>query len=282
MDRTMDSSMSGTSVLNNDVLLFRSLLSWRSILAGTLLSLLFYVVLLALGVGLLGVSVDNNLAAPSLGIASGIWVIVANAVALFGGAYIATRSTAFSSRAVGMWQATVMSALFFAFVLFQMTSWMGTAGRFVGGKAGGAADVTRGASDLLSSPQVQDLMDATFDGLQLKSPPEVVARGVATRLAQGDTDSAENYLARQAGISPEQVHSKIQIVQTQLQAFMNQTREAASATLATAGFALFVVMIIGLISAMVGGYVGARENLRHPVTEEDNVKYTVRPIAANL
>ncbi len=75
----------------------------------------------------------------------------------------------------------------------------------------------------------------------LKSTPEVVATGVASRLLRRNEQSAVNYLAAQAGIS---------------------SAEAA-------GWIAFGILFLGSISAMLGGAFGAQLNMRKPVDSLD-------------
>ncbi len=255
---------------NTKVSQFEFLLSWRSIIAGAVLSMLFYILLIAAGVGVGGISMQDGVAnAHDAGIGAGIWIILATALALFGGSYIATRTTSYISRSIGMWQSAVISAVFFIAALMQVGSLLGTAGRTLSDVAGlagsGAAQI---ASDAANSPAVQDILETAVDQLNLRSSPDAVVKGVGVRLLQGDGTAARDYLARQAGITPAEAQIRIDTARQQATAVLMKARETAGQAVAATGWMLFITMLVGLLSAMGGGYVATIENVKHPVSDD--------------
>lgn len=136
----------------------------------------------------------------------------------------------------------------------------------MGAAGSGFADAVSAAS---SSPQVNDVIQQSLEGLNLKSDPKVVIEGVAVRLLKGDSEGARNFLARQAGMSNSEAQSRIDQVTEQVKTALAETREAAARTLSTAGWTLFGLMVIGLLAAIGGGALGSRTNLRRPLSDEE-------------
>lgn len=236
--------------------------NWRAILAGTILSIVFYVLLLSLGAGLAAVSLDTNdmQAADygSIGIATGIWVFVAAAIALFVASFMAEKGSEVRTRRMGASQGAVIAAIFFLVVLVQAGSLLGSAGRFVSGVMTGTVGAV---SQAASIPGVRDSIERSMNGLQLKSPPEEVAKNLGMRLIQRDVDGAVAYLGRETGLPANQLREKIGAAQTEINVTLDKIRKQAASTLATAGFSLFGLILVGLLSGIFGGYVAGRDEI---------------------
>lgn len=256
------------------------LISWRSMIAGLLIALLCYMIFLTLGVAVGGVGlidgVDSD--ARGVGLMVGAWAIVSAALSLFIGGYFAARVSKFAAPLVGSAQALVISSLFFGIIAFEiaMTAGMaaGLAGRALGGLAAAAG---RGASDVVSSPVVMDAVDQSLEGLQLRSAPDVVAQGVAVRLIRGEPQAALNYLARQSGQSPAQLQSRIDTLQAQVQTALTDAGQNAARALAAAAWSLVATMVIGLLAAVAGGFLGARSNVTKPLSRTEPGFRRMRP-----
>ncbi|HEX4924178.1 MAG TPA: hypothetical protein VFV50_08830 [Bdellovibrionales bacterium] len=247
-----------------------SLMSWKAVFAGLLVGLLTYAILFTLGVGIGGLTlreVVQDGGGQGLGIGTGIWMVLINVVALFVGGYFAARISNYATPRIGAAQGFVIAAMFFGFMFYQMVSVAGLAGRGVSnvvGSAGGAA------MDAVQSPEVtKQIETALGNNVNLKSDYDTVVQGVATRLLRGDRESARNYLAYQAGISPQEAQARIDRLQIQAQGQLKEAGETTAEIIAGLGWAGFIVLLLGTVACCFGGAAGSRANLRHPMDEQD-------------
>src|SRR5687768_6249628 len=74
----------------SDVLPVRSRISWGAVMAGAVVAVAMYVLLIVAGVAL-GVTVADRVTNQSLGIGAGIWSTISMLLSLFAGGYIASR-----------------------------------------------------------------------------------------------------------------------------------------------------------------------------------------------
>ncbi|MEW6055301.1 MAG: hypothetical protein AB1540_01695 [Bdellovibrionota bacterium] len=247
-----------------------SSINWRAIFAGTFVSLLVYSTLMALGVAIAGATLVGVINAEeggtALSIGSGVWLIVSALVSLFVGSYLAGRVGGLIHTRIGTVQGLVISSLFFAFLLSQVGAGIGGLGRGVGstiGALGGAA------GDLSKNPQVQDTIERSLGDLNLKSPPDQVIQGVATRLLRGDETGARDYLARQAGLSPTEAQQRIDTFKNDFQNTAKDVGATAARVVSVAGWTLFGSLLLGSLFAALGGGAGARRNLNRPLGQKD-------------
>jgi hypothetical protein len=271
---TIDKTKRGTTDdvfhLESDFVAMHPLVSWRSVVAGLLVSLLCLAVLSSLGLAFGGISLMNNdTTAARAGVATGVWFLISALISLFAGSYFAARISKFHTNRIGSAQGVVIASLFFGLFLWQTMSAIGWAGRMAGSAVGGAANmVGQGASQASQSPMVRNIVENAVGDLNLKSSPETVISGVASRLIQGDREGAKNYLARQAGITPAEADRRIAQVNTQIQNAMNQAAESGAKAMQGAGWSLFFTLVLGTAAAIGGGALGSRANLRKPLTRE--------------
>ncbi len=115
-------------------------LCWRSVAAGTLVALLVYATLSALGAGVGGFTVahiiDKNESTSGLLAGAAIWLAVSTVVSLFLGAYFATRYSSVRHKQIGAAQGILISAVFFFIVLHSSGSSIGNLSSFAGNIAG--------------------------------------------------------------------------------------------------------------------------------------------------
>jgi len=246
-------------------------ISWKAIFAGFFVSLLTYFALMALGIALGSSSLESAAqsgggSARGFGIGAGIWMIISIFIPIFVGSFAASRVGGSVPIRIGRVQGLVVTALFFAFTLSQVGSAIGVLGSGIGSAVGSLGGAT---SDISSNQQVQDLMDQAFKNLDLRSPPEQVAQGVATRLVQGDAEGAKNYLASQAGITPQEADARIQELKPKVEAALRDAGATAARVAKTVGWALFVAIVLGSIAGSIGGSLGAAVNLSKPVSRAD-------------
>jgi hypothetical protein len=248
----------------------RSSFSWRAIFAGFFIAFMVYLILTSLGLAIGGASlkgvVQGQGGGQGLSIGSGIWLVVTALISLFVGSYLAARVSGLVTSRAGGVQGIVVAALFFAFMISQVGAVLGTVGSGLGSVIGSAGTV---ASNAANNPQVQSVVQERLGDLNLKSPPDQVAQGLATRLVRGDTVGARNYLASQAGISRAQADRRLNQLKTDFQNKMRDVGTATAKAVSIAGWTLFGVFFLGTFFSILGGLAGARRTLSVPVSDAD-------------
>lgn len=255
--------------LESDFAHLHPLISWRSVVAGLLISFLSLVILLSLGMAFGGLGLSDGASAQSAGIFTGVWFLVSSIISLFLGSYFAARVSKFHTNRIGSAQGLVIAALFFGFFLYQTFQTIG----FVGGAAtktvsGAASAVSAGAQQLAGSETMNTVIEDALGDLNLRRDPQTIASGVASRLLAGNPESAKNYLARNAGITPQEADRRIAEARTQVDSAMMKAREGAAGALQATGWTLFATLLLGAAAAIGGGALGSRANYRKPLTRE--------------
>ena len=243
---------------------------WGAIFAGTLIALLVYATLISLGMAFGGDSLQSvvrgEASAQSLGIGAGIWLVASVLLSLFAGGFVSGRVAGQVATRVGRIQGMVVSGLFFALMFSGAGSAIGSIGNGLGSVA---STVGGAAGNVAQTPEAQELIDDAIGDLNLKSSPEVVAKGVASRLIRGNDDAALNYLSRQAGITRAEAQQRIETVKAQFDQVVAQAGDTAARAVEIAGWTLFGALFLGTLFSMVGGGVGAQMNLRAPLSRAD-------------
>ena len=246
-------------------------MSSRSIIAGVLITLLSFSILLSLGLAVGGVSLNQETSAQGAGLFGAAWFLGAIIISLFASSYFAARISNFSARRVGAAQAAVVTAVFFGLLAWQSVSMMGSLTETAGTLFGKAAS-SIGSGIARNQVMISDMVEDNLGGLQLKAEAKTVFTGVSSRLMRGDTEAAKNYLARQAGLTPEDADARIQALSAKFDQFAAQAKEKAAATLQASGWSLFSTLVLGLLAAVLGGILGSRVNVAKPMTEDAPVK----------
>jgi hypothetical protein len=114
--------------LETDYLLMHPLISWRSVIAGTLISFLGLSILLALGLAFGGIGLVHGVNENSVGMFSGVWFLISSVIALFFGSYFSGRVSKFHMGRLGAAQGALISALFFGYFLFESFAAIGWVG----------------------------------------------------------------------------------------------------------------------------------------------------------
>lgn len=256
-------------------------ISTRAVIAGLLVSIFVFTALTSLGAGVGGlalVQVIENRAGGGLPMGAAIWFALSTLLALFCGGYFAARVSNFITPRIGAAQGLVIASVFFVMVLWQIGMTVGWLGAGVGGILGTAGRAAGAAAErapaVYSSPQVQALIDRATANLNLRSDPEVVAQGVASRLISGNEEGAKSYLAYQANISVAEADRRLTEIRNDFTAAIESAGQTAARVLSGFGWALFGMMALGAFAATFGGGVGSRENLRHPISIETREAYT--------
>ncbi|MBN8555415.1 MAG: hypothetical protein J0L93_08225 [Deltaproteobacteria bacterium] len=250
-----------------------TLLNWKSILGGFFIAGFIYAILIALGLGiggltLKGITQDGLI---GLSIGTGIWMIISTLIAVFCGAFFAARLAPFiESRAAAM-QGLVVTSLFFAVMVFGAGTSLMFAGKIVGYTVGAAGVAS---TSLLDQPAVTAAIENAIGNLNLKDDVSVVIKGVATRLANGNEQAAKNYLAREAGLTPAQADQRIADLLTNFNRAVAEATEVSGNAISAMGWTMFLTFLLGGLAGYFGGGAGATMNNRRPFVSSNE-----RPIS---
>lgn len=263
-------------IFEDDHATMHPLISWRSVVAGLLIAFFSMIGLLGLGMAMGGIGLNEDTSAKGAGIFTGVWFLASTLISIFVGSYFAARVSKFQTGRIGSAQGLVIAALFLGFFLYQSVSAIvgmgGAAGSMIGKSA---VAIGTGASRVAQRPGVMATIgryaeDALGD-LNLRSEPTVVARGVADRVVHGDSEGAKNYLARQAGITPEEADARIAQLKTRADRVIDEAKVATGNALQATGWSLFLLVILGALSSVLGGALGSVANFRNPLSREQFV-----------
>jgi len=263
-----------TAPLETDHLNMHALISWRSIVAGLLVTLFAMTGLIGLGLAIGGISLDADTSAKSAGLFSGIWFLASAIISLFAGSYFAARVSKFRTSRIGSAQGLVIAALFLGLVLWQTMAAIGAAGNAVGSIIGKTGEVAvAGAEKAGRSPAisntVSNITESALGDLNLKSDPTTVAQGLGTRLVRGDTEGAKRYLAYQSGMTVAEADQRIATMRADVDKAVNDAKEATAVALKSTGWTLFGLVVLGALAAVGGGAIGSMANFRKPLVIED-------------
>lgn len=241
------------------------LICWKSAIAGVFLSLVLFLLMSSLGAGVAGFTAEGLInkedGGSALATGAGLWLGFSIVVSLFTGSYFSVRIARFMTSRIGSANGLVVASVFFAIITLG-------AGHLVGGIAesfGKAAKAaSEGASGLASNPMVQDAINKSLANTTLKSEPADVLMGLSARLIEGDTESAKNYYAYQTGLAPAEVDAKVSQLKSEFDAAVKRAAEKTAHAVGDTGLMTFVVVLLGLIAAGIGGRTGARTNFQRP------------------
>lgn len=264
-----------TTSLEPESLNHHALISFRAIVAGLLIAMFSMLGLVGLGLALGGINMNADTSAQSVGIFSGSWFIGSTFISLFAGSYFAARVSKFRTGRIGSAQGIVIAALFLGFFLYQAGSAIGSLGSAAGtliNKSGSA--IATGAQNETVTNTVSQFAEDAMGGLNLQSPPQEVAKGVAGRIIRGDTEGAKNYLAIQAGISPAEADARIAQMKGKADQYVADAKEATGTALKNAGWSLFFLVALGALASTLGGALGSVANFRRPlIRSTENYAY---------
>lgn len=246
---------------------------WKSTIAGFFISIMTFMILSALGTGLLGLAaqsaIENESGGGMLASGSGLWLGVSAAMSLFVGSYFTVRIANKTANKVGIAHGFVVASLFFVLLISGVGSAVSGLSHGVGSLMKGLG---QGTSDVLSNPMVQDAINKAMPITNLKSDPQVVAQGLATRLLSGNVESAKAYYSYQTGLSGAEVDTKIAQLKNDFEAAAKTVGDKAAAAVAGVGLSFFVTFVVGLMASLIGGYVGAQSNVTAPLNVTTEVQ----------
>ena len=259
-----------------------SLVCWKSVVGGVLISVMTYMILTALGAGIGGLTasslINNDEGGAGLATGAGLWLGISAVVALFLGSYFSLRISNFVTNKVGAAHGFVIASIFFIMLMWAAGSGIGNLSKGIGRMAGAMGQAT---SNLASNSAVQDTVHKALGNGQLKSDPAEVAQTLAVRLLQGDTESAKSYYAYQTGMTNAEADAKFAQMKAEFDQKVKVVAEKAANAVADAGWSLFVTFVVGLISAVIGGRIGAQANNKRPMMVRETVGYR-REMTADL
>lgn len=247
----------GPNYASSRVVWAEDAISWKAIFAGVFIAMLGFYLLMYLGVAFGSAALqevirgEDTIAGLTWG--SGVWIVVTTLVSIFLGALFASKVSGLLSMRTGRIQGAVIASLFFAIMLSQVGFALSSLTRGVGSLVGTMGGT---ASNVVSSPEVQDVVTQAIGDLNLKSSPEVVIQGVAVRLLRGNVEAAKNYLAMQAGISPFDAEQRLSNLQAELDQVATEIGTTAAQVAQAAGWILFGALLLGTIAAVIGGGLG--------------------------
>lgn len=274
-------------------------ISWGAIIAGIVVVLVVQMLLMLLGLAIGAATVDPATAdtpqAATLGTSGAVWWLVATAIAVFAGAWVAARLAAVPSRLDGSLHGLVTWAAATLLGIYLLST---TIGGLLGGAFGAlgsaAQAVGQGGQSLASAAmqvlpddirgqaerlfdrapaaadqaqqQVQEAQQAAGGGNLMESVQRVV-RGVQDGASPQDRDAAVNVIAQQAGIPREQAEQRLTEFQGTYRHYAEQAEEqarqaaqAAAAAVAQVSFWSVIALMIGAVVAGLGGSLGSRRD----------------------
>ncbi|MGE3262921.1 MAG: hypothetical protein AB7K68_14160 [Bacteriovoracia bacterium] len=257
----------------------RHIVCWKSAFAGLAISLVAFAALVALSAAFGGIGLSDGTTWKRLSVFTAACLVISTFVSIFAGAYYSVRVARMKVDLAGIAQGALVGSLFLLLVLCQSVSAVDTMVKATGAVIGGAAAAAGEAS---ANPMVQDIVEDMTGDLKLRSEPATVAKGVASRLLRGDQESAKNYLAFQASLTPPQAEQKIAEAKAKADAALVQAREAAATALKGAGWTVFVLIVVGLFASATGGLLGTKMNERYYLDMSHEEVLRARTINRNI
>ncbi len=240
---------------------------WKSALVGVVVAFMSYLLLSALGAGIVGNIAENMImrekdGAGVLASGAGVWMGISAVVSLFLGSHFAIRVSRFISPKIGVAHGLAIASIFFLVMVWGGASAVGGATKAAFSMADSAVQAS---SNVAANSEFQDVVQRAVGSSTLKSSPKEVTEGLISRLASGNPDSAKNYLAYQTGQTPEAVDAKAAQMKAEFEAKAKEAAEATARVVAVTGWSLFVMFLVGLIGAAVGGATATRLNATAPL-----------------
>ena len=278
-------------------------ISWGAILAGGLVAVAVGAMLNVLGLAVGATTIDPAQPGQTpgvglFGIASGVWLLVAHLIGLAVGGWVAARLSGTADDTDGIlhglsvWAISfLVSAVLLGNVLAGTASTaMSGASTILGGTAQGAGQAAGQAAramapQLAGAIDAQQLADRLRDGLETGGDPArmstdqrraEMARILGQRLRQGDflpgqRDRLSQIVGAEYGLPPAEAQARISRLEAEARQVASQAeteaRAAAQATAeatATVAYWIFVALLLGAITAVLGARLGTRRVVGAP------------------
>jgi hypothetical protein len=237
-------------------------LAWRAIFAGLFIAFLTDIMLLSLGMAIGGASLRSAIQGATgvsgLGTGSALWVMFSTFISLYIGSFAASKVSGMIPLRTGQVQGVVISALFFGLLFSQLGSTIGFLSK---GMSGAFSTMTQSLNDLSKNPVIQNTIQKSLGTLPLKSAPDQVFTELATRLVQGHTTDARDYLADQTGITSAEADLRIQQLATSTQDILKTVGNTTAQIVTLAGWTIFISVFFGTVCAFLGGAMGCATHL---------------------
>lgn len=241
----------------------RSRTNWGAIFAGAFVAVGAQILLLVLGLAIGLTAIDANAQNPfsGLGIGSLIWLLITAVLSLFAGAYVTGRLSTAATKTDGVLNGAVVWALFLVFSVF-------VTGSGISGIAGGLGSIAQSGASAADSGVVEDVLERS--GLT-QEPESPQAQQAKEQMRQEDAQQqgepglsqqdAVDVIAKNTGLSREQAQNLLlraregvgQIDEQDARGFGAAVTQYSS----VAFWGLFALLAVMLVSAMIGGSLGA-------------------------
>jgi hypothetical protein len=275
-------------------------ISWGAVFAGAVVAVTVGTMLNVLGLAIGATTIDptaagESPAASTLGIAGGIWLLVANLIGLAVGGYVAARLSGTADGTDGILHGLSVWAVGFllsAVLLGNIvagaanTAYSGVSS-ILGGAASATGEAARQAAPAVANAvNPQALQDRLTSALQTGGDPAQMTsdqrraemgRIVTSRVTSGSfegnaRDRLTQLVAAEYNLSPQQAGERIGQLETQAQqaateaeARARRAADAAANAAATSAYFIFGALLLGAIAAVLGARAGTRRAL--PVGE---------------
>ena len=269
-------------------------ISWGAILAGGLFAVAVGAMLNVLGLAVGATTIDpaqpgETPGAGLLGIASGIWLLVANLIGLAAGGWVAARLSGTADDTDGVLHGLSVWAISFlvsAVLLGNVLTGTALSGAsaVLGGTAQGAGQAAGQAAramapQLAGAMDAQQLADRLRDGLETGGDPArmstdqrraEIARILGQRLRQGDflpgqRERLAQIVGVEYGLPAAEAQARISRLEAEARQVTaqaeTQARAAAQATAeatATGAYWIFAALLLGALAAVLGARLGTR------------------------
>ena len=296
---TADQAMTGASVPEGAPAL-PPRISWGAVLAGGVVAVTTGVMLNVLGVAIGATAMDPMVPGESptaslLGMAGGIWLLVANLIGLAVGGWVAARLSGTTDDTDGVLHGLsvwaigfLLSAVLLGNVVSGATSTaFRGASSIIGGTMQGAGQAVGQAAQAVA-PQLSGAVDPNAlvqrlqEGLQIGGDPAAMTSDqrrtemtqiLTRRVRQGGFEGSQRtrlaqLVAAESGIPAEEANTRIGQLEAQArdlaQQAETQARQAADAAAnaaAVGAYWIFAAMILGAVAAVLGARIGTRRRV---------------------
>jgi hypothetical protein len=276
----------------------RSRISWGAVIAGAVVAvattLLLSLLGAAMGAGSIHALDTTSTDLANYGTGAAIWEIINLALSMAFGGYVAARLSGTHSHldaelhGVTMWGvAVLLGSVLLAHAVSGLIGMVGQgAGSVVSHVVGSAGTISGG---LPSEVNPQAMIDRLQQSLGNSGDPTTMSREqISTEIAalvgksvvngsvsEPDRNRLIALVAAQSGVTREEAARRVTGMETDAKATLAQVEQKArvaadevARTTATAARALFTALVLGLLAALVGAWLGTRhKRILHPVTE---------------
>ncbi|MBV9531838.1 MAG: DUF2795 domain-containing protein [Bradyrhizobium sp.] len=283
----------------------RSRISWGAVLAGAIVSvattLLLSLLGAALGAGSIHALDATRTDLSNYGTGAAIWEIINLALSMAFGGYVASRLSGTHSHLDGelhgvtMWAvAVLLGSVLLAQAVSGLAGLVGSGLGSVGSGLGSAVSQAVGGPGAASSAvpseiNPQAVIDRLQQSLGSSGDPTTMSReqisaeiGTLVRrglpngnLSDSDRNRLVDLVAAQSGVTREEAARRVTRMETDAKTSLAQVEQKArvaadevARSAATAARALFTALVVGLLSALIGAWLGTRhKRVLHPVVE---------------